>query len=123
VLLVDDSQLIVRSVSRLLTHRGYEVITAASVSAARTAIATEFFNVVLTDLRLADGSGLDVLEAVERTGVKVGAVVFTDESLEARRAGKLQTLFVSKGDTVVRLLEALGEVCTCEHHAGDSHRL
>ena len=117
VLIVDDNPLIIRSVTRLLTHRGYEVVTADSVAAASTAIATGRFNIVLTDLRLGDGSGLDVLDLVDRAGVRTGTVVFTDESVDADRAGRLRTVFVSKGDTVVRLLEALGEACTCEHHA------
>ena len=117
VLIVDDNPLIIRSVTRLLAHRGYEVVTANSVADAGSAIASSRFNIVLTDLRLGDGSGLDVLDLVDRAGVRTGTVVFTDESVDADRAGRLRTVFVSKGDTVVRLLQALGEACTCEQHA------
>ena len=73
LLLVDDDALVLRAVSRLLRGRGYDVESAASVASALERLSGAAFDVVITDLSLADGSGLDVLDAT-----RAGAVVMAD---------------------------------------------
>jgi len=64
VLLIDDHQDTLRSLSRLLTKRGFVVTTAAN-SAEGLASAREIeFDIIVSDLGLPDGSGLDLMKAI-----------------------------------------------------------
>lgn len=64
VLVVDDEDSIRRSLARYLERFGYRVETAATVRDASSAILGEPFQVVIVDLRLPGGSGLQVLAQV-----------------------------------------------------------
>ncbi len=61
VLLVDDEPDFTMLLSRQLARvTGFEVLTADSLQAARELSAAERFDVLVTDLNLADGDGLEV---------------------------------------------------------------
>ena len=64
VLVVDDEPQILRALRINLSVRGYEVITAASGSAALQAAAERRPDVVILDLGLPDMSGIEVLEGL-----------------------------------------------------------
>ena len=62
ILLVDDEEDIVEELGRFLRRRGHEVVGAGNVGTAMRALDDDSpFDVVLTDLRMPDGSGLDVV--------------------------------------------------------------
>ena len=61
ILLVEDHQDTRRTLSRLLTHFGHEVVTADSVRSAMQIINLNTINVLLCDIGLPDGSGFDVV--------------------------------------------------------------
>ena len=61
VLLVDDHADTLHSMDRLLRLRGYQVCTASSVSAALQAAATHAFDLLISDVGLPDGSGMDLM--------------------------------------------------------------
>jgi DNA-binding NtrC family response regulator len=63
ILLVDDEPSARATMALLLRKRGHRVIEAADVGAATKALADTTFEVVVTDLRMPDGDGLDVLRA------------------------------------------------------------
>ena len=63
-LVVEDEVPIRQLVVRLLERRGYTVVEAASRGSARDAVRDGSFDVVLCDLRLADGSGTGVVEDI-----------------------------------------------------------
>lgn len=62
LLIVEDEDVLARSLAKAFTRKGLEVHHAASIEAARTLMASSPPDVVLLDLRLPDGSGLDLLE-------------------------------------------------------------
>jgi DNA-binding NtrC family response regulator len=63
VLVVDDEPEIVRELSVLLCRRGFDVQTADSVAGARQALTEEVPpHIVLSDVRMPGGSGLDLLD-------------------------------------------------------------
>ncbi len=64
ILIVDDEESLRFSLSRALTKSGYAVETVADAKAAIDRLAQAPFDVVLTDLVMPHGSGLDVLAAV-----------------------------------------------------------
>ena len=61
-LVVEDEAPIRQLIVRLLQRRGFAVVEAPSRVAARDAVADGSFDVVLCDLRLADGSGMAAVE-------------------------------------------------------------
>jgi DNA-binding NtrC family response regulator len=65
ILLVDDEPSARATMALLLRKRGHRVIEAADVGAATKALADTTFEVVVTDLRMPDGDGLDVLRGAK----------------------------------------------------------
>ena len=61
ILIIDDDPGFRELLEAILTGEGYTVVGAESVAAARRAAADREYDLVLSDLRLPDGSGLDVL--------------------------------------------------------------
>jgi signal transduction histidine kinase len=66
ILLVEDDEPTRRVLARLLRLRGSDVSTASSLAEARSAIEKGPFDLVLSDLGLPDGSGLDLIAALAR---------------------------------------------------------
>ena len=65
ILLVDDEPSARATMALLLKKRGHRVTEAADVGAAVKALADAVFEVIVTDLRMPDGDGLDVLRAAK----------------------------------------------------------
>ena len=61
ILVVDDEPSARTTLALLLSKRGHHVTQAEGVQAAAKALADESFDVVVTDLRMPDGDGLEVL--------------------------------------------------------------
>ena len=65
VLVVDDDPVIGKSFDRVLTGKGYAVITAANGEEALNKLATEDYDLVYTDIKMPGMSGLEVAERVK----------------------------------------------------------
>lgn len=68
ILIVEDSQLVTEAFSILFTEAGYDVESAATVAEAIEQGSREGLDLILLDLSLPDGSGLDVLEELRKRG-------------------------------------------------------
>ncbi len=66
ILVLDDDPAIQRSLSRALRGLGGKVITAGSLREARLKLDSAVFDVVLADLKLRDGIGLDLLPLYQK---------------------------------------------------------
>lgn len=64
VLVVDDEDQIRAVLCRLLERDGYVCSTAASPGEARARLAADSFDLLLCDLHMPEGSGLDLLKEV-----------------------------------------------------------
>lgn len=64
VLLVEDHEDTNRSLTSLLRRRGYEVQAARSVQSALELAANERFDVLVSDIGLPDGSGIELMRAI-----------------------------------------------------------
>ena len=68
VLLVDDDDAVRAMMNATLEHRGFEVVAAASVTEALRRIATESFDVLITDLHMPNpGDGFTVVTAMRHS--------------------------------------------------------
>ena len=77
VLVVDDEPSICRSCEKILVREGYEVTTALSGAAALDLIGRESFDLVFTDLKMAEMGGMELLEALRSRHPDVVPVVIT----------------------------------------------
>jgi len=77
LLLVDDDGPFLRRLARAMEARGFVVDTAESVSEGITKAKANPPKYAVVDLRLGDGNGLDVVEAIRSTEVETRVVVLT----------------------------------------------
>lgn len=94
VLVVDDEPSLREMLAIALKRSGYSVVTEAGVRAALHRISndSDAFPVVITDLVMPDGSGLDVLGAAKKRASSTEVIVMTahstvDAAIDAMRAG------------------------------------
>lgn len=75
ILIVEDHQPTAAVLARLVTARGFRVVTASTVAEARRVANENNIGFVITDLGLADGDGWQLMaELHEQTGVNGAAV-------------------------------------------------
>ena len=90
ILLVDDHEDTNRSLMLLLRRRGFQVKTAVDIAGAMELFSQENFDVLVSDMGLPDGSGLDLLPGLRNNPPKFGGIIVsgygTDEDLERSRA-------------------------------------
>lgn len=77
LLLVDDDEVFVTRLARAMERRGFQPRIATSVAAARELLATQSTAYAVVDLRLEDGSGLDVVDALRSSRADARIVVLT----------------------------------------------
>jgi signal transduction histidine kinase len=92
VLVVDDEESVVVTIKAILQLDGYSVATATSGAEARKMVRDVEYDLVLTDLRLEDGDGLDVLKAVHERFPETVTIMLTgyaslESAIQALRAG------------------------------------
>lgn len=77
ILLVEDDAAIRRTVAKGLSEMGFHVHAADTVAAARHALASEEIDLVVLDLGLPDGDGLDLLRDVRSGGSTLPVILLT----------------------------------------------
>jgi len=92
ILLVEDKDSLRRVLRLTLENAGYSVAEAADAREALNEIATSRHRLVLTDLRMPNGSGLDVLRSARAADADVPVIVMTafgsiDEAVQAMKDG------------------------------------
>ena len=97
-LLVVDDEPDLRTLYELtLLREGYDVESAASVEDAWQRLSSRTYSAVITDMRLPDGSGLDLLKRLEQAKRREKAIVITaygsaEGAVEALKAGAFDYL-------------------------------
>ncbi len=99
VLVVDDDPVVRKSFDRVLSAKGYAVITAESGEEAMRKLAEEKYDAVYTDIRMPGMSGLEVAEQVKARRPWTPVVIITGygtEAAEARAKAAGVTSFLHK---------------------------
>jgi two-component system response regulator RegA len=109
-LVVDDDRVFRERLARALRERGYDVREAEDAAAARSAVAATAIGWAVVDLRLPDGSGLDVVRDVVSAAPRAKVVVLTGygsiaTALEAVRLGAAH--YLTKPASVEEVLAGL----------------
>jgi len=112
VLIVEDDASSRAALAELVALEGFDTVTAASVEEARGHLRTVLPDLLLVDLRLPDGSGIDLFESAS-VGTATECVVITghasvDSAVDALRLGA--TDYLTKPIDVARLRAILGNI-------------
>ncbi len=97
ILIVDDEENIGRSLRMILEREGYQVTTCKSVAEFRRHPESMRADAYLLDVRLPDGSGIDLLRSVRQADIQSPAVMISGhgtiaDAVEATRAGAFDFL-------------------------------
>ena len=77
ILVVDDDTSFCLLLKTFLQKRGYDVVTAFNGNDALQELNKEFFDIVLTDIRLPDSDGLEILKSITQKGLKTQVILMT----------------------------------------------
>ncbi len=135
ILVVDDERSMREFLEILLEKAGHEVATAADAGGALTALGAGAFDLVISDLRLGRGTGLDILREVKTTSpatevVMVTAYATTENAVQAMKQGAYDyVLKPFKVDELKLVVEKalehralLAENRVLRHRVGDRRR-
>jgi two-component system response regulator RegA len=110
LLIVEDDDVLRERLARAMVRRGYDVRTASSVSEAQETIALQAPEFAIVDLRLDDGSGLEVVRDLEAEHPDARAVILTGygdipTAVSAARLGAVD--YVAKPATADEIVDVL----------------
>jgi two-component system response regulator AtoC len=99
LLIVDDDPVTVDLLREVLSKEGYEVTTALSGEEAISQGMENLFDIVITDVRMGEKDGMDVLRSFRKTSPETSVIVITafgsiDTAIEAIREGAFD--YISK---------------------------
>ncbi len=77
VLVVDDEPVVITSANRILTPEGYTVTGASSVKEAMGLLTNGDFDLVITDLKMPEMGGIDLIKWLRDNNNKIGIIVIT----------------------------------------------
>ena len=97
VLLIEDDPGLPEVIELLLSREGYDALHAGTVKDGLDRVAAAAPDVVITDLKLPDGTGLDVIAHVHRERPELPLILITsysslDSAIGALRAGAVDYL-------------------------------
>ncbi|TNF52976.1 response regulator [bacterium] len=77
VLVVDDEPVVLKSCERILTSEGYSVKTASNGQDAIDILQKEDYDLVITDLKMPEVDGIDLIKWVRGSKPQTGMIVIT----------------------------------------------
>ena len=97
LLLIDDEESFRKLISKELERSGYRVTQAGTLGEARPLLAKQAFHLVLLDVRLPDGNGLDLLGEIKEAAPGTGVIMLTafgtiEEAIRAMKLGAIDFL-------------------------------
>ncbi len=92
VLVVDDEAVVANSIRKILTRKGYSIEEAFTCKDALGQVFSQDYDLVLLDMKMSDGSGLDVLQKIKAKKPEQRVVIVTgyasiDTAVEAIQKG------------------------------------
>jgi DNA-binding response OmpR family regulator len=113
ILVVDDEADLVTTYERLLRRQGYRVVPAGTCREGLLTVKSELFSLVIADLRLPDGDGLEVVRAARALPAPPPVLVATGLASRTARDVALAAgarAFLAKpfaAETFIRLVSEL----------------
>jgi DNA-binding NtrC family response regulator len=117
ILIVEDDEQFRAAVARDLTHRGFDVAAVDSVAKALSKLHERGFDVMLTDLRMSERDGIDLLSQLNEVApytrtILMSAFATARDHQRAIELGAVQVL--CKPFTALELTHAIQQAVECE---------
>jgi len=77
ILIIDDDDDVVYTMSRLVKKMGHEVDHALTLKDGLSKICAEIFDMILLDVNLPDGCGLDIIDDLVSTSAHTQVIIMT----------------------------------------------
>jgi len=119
ILIVDDDADLRRMLLDYLESEGYTALSVRSVQQGVEALRTESFDLVIADLRLEDGSGLDLLKQLKQLAPRTYGILMTgyatmETAVEAIRIGlfdyMIKPILPAQLDMILQRLESIKQL-------------
>lgn len=112
MMLVDDEERFLSTTQKLLSRKGYDVLTASSGSEALDILRTHNVHVVILDVKMPGMDGIETLKAIKRNYPLVEVIMLTghgtvDSAVEGLKSGA--TDYLTKPTDVQELIEKAEE--------------
>jgi len=112
MMLVDDEERFLSTTQKLLSRKGYDVLTASSGTDALDILRTHNIHVVILDVKMPGMDGIETLNAIKRNYPLVEVIMLTghgtiDSAVEGLKAGA--TDYLTKPTDVQDLIEKAEE--------------
>jgi len=113
ILVVEDEQIIRDSVARLLKRNNYEVTTACNFADAKHELTTKQFDLVISDVRLPDNKGTDLIAIASSSAKNTPVLIMTSfasmqNAIEAMKLGAVD--YIAKPFDHKYLLECIIQI-------------
>jgi DNA-binding NtrC family response regulator len=114
LLLIEDEPSLRAVLSKTFSLEGFDVTLSQTLSESTDALRTSEFDVVLTDVKLPDGSGIDYIPFIHEKQPLAEIVVMTafgtiDDGVRAMKLGAFD--FITKGDDDERIVLTVQKAC------------
>lgn len=111
ILIADDEEAQREVLSGFLSKKGFDIYTASSVNDAMEVISENVIDMVLTDFRMGDGTGLDLLKMIKALIPSIHVVVMTaygsiDDAVQIMKSGAYH--YIQKPIELSELLHIIG---------------
>jgi DNA-binding NtrC family response regulator len=119
ILIVDDDDALRRMLVDYLGSQGYTALGVRSVQQGEEALRSDNFDLVIADLRLDDGNGLDLLKQLKQIAPRTFGILMTgyatmETAVEAIRIGlfdyMIKTIVPAQLDLVLQRLESMKQL-------------
>ena len=118
ILVIDDEDKLRKLLAQTLTYEGYEVHTAADVASALTFLQENIVEVVLSDVKLPDGNGVDLTKTIKETYPATEVIVLTafgtiQGGVQAMQHGAFD--YLVKGDDNEKIIPLVSQAAEKAH--------
>jgi DNA-binding NtrC family response regulator len=108
LLILDDDPLVLKSLSEYLRIEGYDVTATDTLEEAKDRLQRDQFRVTLTDVRLPEGSGFDLLQHIKSANVSTAVIMMTgygsiEDAVRAIKMGAFDYVTKPLSDDEVKL--------------------
>jgi len=111
ILIVDDEMEILKLLKEVFELRGWDIIVTPVGTSVPIILDKEAVDVVLLDIKLPDGSGLDILKETRKKYPKLPIIMFTALGYEDRVVNEAMRSgasgYVSKGTAIHELIDVV----------------
>jgi len=113
VLIIDDDQMMCKAMAGLLRREGHEVVSASTLQSGMQKASTEPFDIVLLDVMMPDGNGLNVVTEIRDTYARPEVIIITaagdpDGAERAIRSGAWD--YVEKSHSLKKMMLPVSQV-------------